>query len=84
MRRLEITATLAEWKRQWFVEGVEHTMAERSTLEAEDAALALEARVISSAAVQAKVDRRRKLDTESRAALDAAKALLARVEVDTV
>jgi hypothetical protein len=69
LRRLEIASTLAEWKRQWFVDGIEHTMAERSTLEAEDARLALEARVISSAAVHAKVERRRRQVTECTAAL---------------
>lgn len=69
LRRLEIAATLAEWKRAWFVDGIEHSMAERATLEAEDARLALEARVISSAAVQAKVERRRRQNTEGLAAL---------------
>lgn len=69
LRRLEIASTLAEWKRQWFVDGIEHTMAERSTLEAEDARLALEARVISSAAVHAKVERRRRQAIECQGTL---------------
>ena len=60
MRRLEIAATLAEWKRAFFVDGVEHPFSARVTLEAEDAALALEARVISTDAEMAKVARRKK------------------------
>lgn len=46
MRRLEIAAILTERKRAFFVEGVEHPFEDRVTLEAEDAELALEAKVL--------------------------------------
>ncbi|NWF45425.1 hypothetical protein F3K02_09215 [Hydrogenophaga sp. D2P1] len=59
MRRLEIAAQLAEWKRAFFVDGIEQPFTARVTLEAEDAQLALEARVISTAAVAAAVERRK-------------------------
>ena len=62
MRRLEIAATLAEWKRAFFVDGKERPFAERLTLEAEDAALAFEARVIGAAIEAAKVERRKRLN----------------------
>ena len=58
MRRLEIDATLAEWKRAWFVEGIERPFADRLTLEAEVARLALERRVIEDVAHKAKLVRR--------------------------
>ena len=58
MRRLEIDATLAEWKRAWFVEGIERPFADRLTLEAEAARLALERRIIEDAAHKAKLIRR--------------------------
>jgi hypothetical protein len=58
-RRLEIAATLAEWKRAFFVDGVERSFNDRLTLEAEDAAIALEARLISGAATMEKVERRK-------------------------
>lgn len=58
MRRLEIAATLAEWKRAFIVEGIERPFADRCTLEAEYAALALEARVISTRATEEKAARR--------------------------
>ena len=60
MRRLEIAATLAEWKRAFFVDGIEHPFTARVTLEAEATALELEARVISTAAEMAKVARRKR------------------------
>lgn len=74
LRRLEIAATLAEWRRAFHVEGIPRTMGERATLDAEDAALALEARVISGAAMRAKVKRRQQLDET---AFEHLKALLA-------
>ena len=74
LRRLQIAATLAEWRRAFHVEGVARTMGERATLDAEDAALALEARVIGDAAVHAGVERRRRLNETTFAHL---KALLA-------
>ena len=58
MRHLEIQATLAEWKRAYFVDGTERPYADRLTLEAEAAQLALERRVIEDAAFQAKLIRR--------------------------
>lgn len=58
MRRLEIDATLAEWKRAFFVDGVERPFADRVTLEAEAAQLALERRVIETDALKAKLARR--------------------------
>ena len=58
MRHLEIQATLAEWKRAYFVDGIERPYADRLTLEAEAAQLALERRVIEDAAFQAKLIRR--------------------------
>lgn len=59
-RLLEIAATLAEWKRAFFVDGVERPFADRLTLESEAAALALEKRVIGWKAEAAKVERRRR------------------------
>ena len=56
-RRLEISATLLEWKRAYFVEGIKRTYAERLTLEAEEAQLALERRSIEDAAFKARVAR---------------------------
>lgn len=76
-RRLEITATLAEWKRQFFAEGVARPMADRCTLEAEDAALALELHTIKAACIAAKAERARRLDTNVLAQL---KRLLAEEE----
>lgn len=58
LRRAEIAATLAEWRRDWYVDGVSRPIGDRVTLEAEDAALALEARLISGAATEAKRVRR--------------------------
>jgi hypothetical protein len=58
MRHLEIQATLAEWKRAYFVNGTERPYADRLTLEAEAAQLALERRVIEDAAFKAKAERR--------------------------
>lgn len=59
MRRLEIAATLAEWKRAFFADGIEHEFKERLTLEAEDAALALEKHAIGARVLEAKLERRR-------------------------
>ncbi len=58
MRHLEIQATLAEWKRAWFVDGTERPYGDRLALEAEDAQLALERRVLEDAAFKAKLIRR--------------------------
>lgn len=58
LRRLEIEATLAEWKRAFFVDGVERPFSDRVTLEAEAARLALERRVIETDALKAKLARR--------------------------
>ena len=58
MRHLEIQATLAEWKRAYFVDGTERPYADRLTLEAEAAQLALERRVIEDVAHKAKLVRR--------------------------
>jgi hypothetical protein len=58
MRHLEIQATLAEWKRAWFVDGIERPYGDRLALEAEDAQLALERRVLEDAAFKAKLLRR--------------------------
>lgn len=57
-RRLEIDATLAEWKRAYFVDGVERPFQDRLTLEAEAAQLALERRVIETDVLNAKLARR--------------------------
>jgi hypothetical protein len=62
LRRLEIIATLAAWKRDYIVNGIPRTLAERVTLEAELADLVLEQRVIGDAAHKAKVERREKLN----------------------
>jgi hypothetical protein len=62
LRRIEIAATLAEWKRAFFVDGVERKFTDRLTLEAEDAVLALEARTIGGAVELAKVARRKRLN----------------------
>ena len=58
MRHLEIQATLAEWKRAYFVEGLARPLEDRLTLEAEHAQLSLERRVIEDAAFKAKLVRR--------------------------
>ena len=60
LRRLEIAATLAEWKRAFFVDGIERSLEDRLTLMAEDAALALEKRVIGGKVEAAKIERRRR------------------------
>ncbi len=69
LRRLEIAATLAEWKRAFFVDGIERKFEDRLTLEAEDAALALEKRVIGGKVEAAKVERRRKQNAATLAQL---------------
>ena len=61
-RRLEIAATLANWKRDYLAQGIERSRGERATLEAEDANLALEIRQISDAAHLAKIARRKRED----------------------
>lgn len=63
-RRLEIAADLIERRRAYIVDGIERPYAERVTLEAEDAALALEAREILVAAEVAKIERRKRLSAE--------------------
>ena len=60
LRHLEIAATLANWKRDYLVHNITRTKAERATLEAEDANLALELRQIGDAASKAKVERRQR------------------------
>jgi hypothetical protein len=62
LRRLEITATLAQWKRDFFTRRIERSMADRTTLEAEYARLSLESHVILAEAIDAKVERRAKLN----------------------
>lgn len=62
MRRLEIASILAEWKRAYVVDGVSRPLADRVTLEAEDAALALEAQQLKQATVRAQAERRRLLN----------------------
>lgn len=62
LRRLEIAATLAQWKHEYFESGLGRPMVCRTALEAEDAALALEARKISAAAAAEQVERRRRLN----------------------
>lgn len=69
LRRLEIAATLAEWKRAFFAEGIERKFVDRLTLEAEDAAIAFEARVIGRKVEAAKVERRRRQNTATLAQL---------------
>ena len=59
-RHLEIVSTLADWKRDYLVSGIPRSRGERATLEAEDAALALELRLIGDAANKAKVERRQR------------------------
>ena len=61
-RRLDIAATLANWKRDYLAQGIERSRGERATLEAEDANLALEIRQISDAAHRAKIERRKRED----------------------
>jgi len=58
-RRLEIDATLTEWKRAYFVEGIGRPLEDRLTLAAEYAQLSLELRKIGEAAIAARVDRRK-------------------------
>lgn len=59
LRRLEIVATLAEWKRAYFVEGIPRPVGDRLTLDAEYAQLSLELGRIGGAAVEAKAARRK-------------------------
>jgi len=59
LRRLEIAATLAEWKRAFVVDGIPRPLADRVTLEAEDAHLALEAKRLSATFIDAMVARRK-------------------------
>lgn len=61
LRRLEIAATLAEWKRAYLVEGVERPRGDRAILEAEDANLALEGRRIGEHVNVAVIERQRKI-----------------------
>jgi hypothetical protein len=61
-RHMEINATLAQWKMEFFVEGIERPFGDRLKLEAERAALALESRRIGAAANQAKLERRQRLN----------------------
>lgn len=61
-RRLEIAAMLAGWKRDYFVDGTQRSMADRSTLEAEAANLALEERMVKEAAHAARIELRRRVD----------------------
>lgn len=70
-RRLEIASTLAEWKRAFIVDGVSRPLADRVTLEAEDAALALEAQHLKQATVRAQAERRRLLNASLLAQLRA-------------
>lgn len=58
VRRLEIAATLSEWRRDWFVNGQSRPMADRAELEFEDAQLALEHRRIGADIVAAQAARR--------------------------
>lgn len=60
-RRLEIAATLAEWKRAWFVDGIERPLSDRMTLEAEAAQLVLEEDKIKKVAFAAKLVRQARL-----------------------
>ena len=69
MRRLEITATLAEWKRAYFVEGIPRPIGDRLTLDAEYARLSLELGRIGAAAVEAKAARRKAQNEEYLACL---------------
>lgn len=71
MRRLEIAAELAESKRDYIVDRGGMSFADRVTLEAEDAQLALEARQIAGDAEAAKVERRRRLNADVLAMLTA-------------
>ncbi len=61
-RRLEIASTLAEWKRAYVVDGVSRPLAQRVELEAESAALALEAHQLKGAALAEKLQRQRALN----------------------
>lgn len=70
-RRLEITAALAEWKRQYFAEGVQRPFVDRCTLKAEDAALAVELGSIKGACIAAKAERARRVHSNTLAQLKA-------------
>jgi chromatin segregation and condensation protein Rec8/ScpA/Scc1 (kleisin family) len=61
-RRLEIAATLARWKSDYFNQGVERPIGDRASLEAELAELTLEQRLIGDAVQKAKVERRQKIN----------------------
>ena len=65
LRQLEIQATLTEWRRAFYAEGKERPFADRCALEAEAAALALEHRRNSQAAVEAAVKRRAALNASA-------------------
>jgi len=67
IRRLEIYATLAEWKKDYFEKGIKRPMQDRCALETEDAHLALELHRTGDAANEETARRQWKLkNTELR------------------
>ena len=78
-RRLDIQATLLEWKRAYFLDGVAHSIDQRIELQAEDARLALEANRLRAEAYRAEGERLAKLPSRNEL-LAALTALVQQVE----
>lgn len=68
-RRLEIASTLANWKRDYLVDGIPRARGERATLEAEEADLALELCRIADEAKKSRALRRKVEDASMLAQL---------------
>ena len=78
-RRLEIQATLLEWKRAYFLDGVSRSIEQRIQLQAEDARLALETNTLKSEAYRAEGERLARLPIRAEL-LAALTALVTQVE----
>ena len=78
-RRLEIQKTLTEWRRAFYADGIGRPLADRVTLEAEEARLALESNVIKAEAYRAEGERLARLPSRNEL-LAALTALVQQVE----
>ena len=78
-RRLDIQATLLEWKRAYFLDGVARSIEQRIELQAEDARLALEANTLKAEAYRAEGERLARLPSRNEL-LNALQRLVTQVE----
>ena len=78
-RRLEIQKTLTEWRRAFYADGIRRPLADRVTLEAEEARLALESNVIKAEAYRAEGERLARLPSRNEL-LNALQRLVQQVE----